>query len=133
MFPYYKLMMVTSWYFLNIYMHIIFCLFIVYLYMYSISLFLFIHQQNIIFQVLICFSAFSYTNIISCNFSLFWQCDDSCLYLDWSFHISSRAGDKYRRHQSLAGNQLLVGSRLAGCEPPAIIALGRLPPADQAT
>lgn len=47
--------------------------------------------------------------------------------------VSSRADDKYHGYQSLAGICCQVRSQLASCKQPAIIALGRLPPADQVT
>lgn len=51
----------------------------------------------------------------------------------YHFCISSRADDKYHGYQLLAGICCLVRSQLAGCKQPAIIAPGRLPPADQVT
>lgn len=51
----------------------------------------------------------------------------------YRFFISSRADDKYHGYQSLAGICCQVRSQLAGCKQSTIIALGRLPPADQVT
>lgn len=56
------------------------------------------------------------------------------LFIDiYIVFISSIADDKYHGYQSLAGICCQVRSQLAGCKQPAIIALGRLPPADQVT
>lgn len=56
------------------------------------------------------------------------------IYIDiYHFCISSRADDKYHGYQLLASICCQVRSQLAGCKQPAIIAPGRLPPADQVT
>lgn len=56
------------------------------------------------------------------------------MYIDiYVVFISSIADDKYHGYQSLAGICRQVRSQLASCKQSTIIALGRLPPADQVT